>query len=70
MSPDTNNIGLIDIDEVRRTLGLRSKTSIYNLMENNAFPRPVAIGLRAKRWISAEVQAWIAARIQAQRGVA
>lgn len=42
-----------------------SRSHAYELMAANAFPLPVKIG-RASRWVSTEIDAWIAARIAAR----
>jgi predicted DNA-binding transcriptional regulator AlpA len=36
-------------------------------MNEEGFPRPISVGARTKRWIMAEVEAWIQARIEASR---
>ena len=43
-----------------------SRSHAYELMTRGEFPRPVKIG-RASRFVAAEVDAWIAARM-AERG--
>lgn len=48
--------------EVERRVG-RSRSSIYALIADGRFPRPVRVGARAVRWVEAEVDSWIAARI-------
>lgn len=48
--------------EVEKQTGLR-KSRIYELISAGAFPKPVAIGGRARGWVDAEVDAWIEARI-------
>ena len=44
---------------VRAGLG---RSSAYALMAENKFPRPVKLG-RASRFLSTEIDAWIAARV-------
>lgn len=36
-----------------------SRSTIYGLMAKNKFPLPIRVGLRAVRWIEAEVMAFI-----------
>lgn len=43
-----------------------SRSSIYAMMEAGDFPRPVKLGPRAVAWVESEVDAWIAARIEAR----
>jgi len=58
---------LIDINAVKRQTGFRSTQTIYNKMENEGFPRPIAAGVRTKRWILEEVESWIQDRIAESR---
>lgn len=39
------------------------KSTIYALIKRGQFPSPIALGARARAWISTEVDAWIAQRI-------
>jgi prophage regulatory protein len=46
-----------------------SRSTLYELMERGAFPRPVKItGARANAWVQSEVEEYVRARI-AQREV-
>ena len=65
--PNENQIILLDVGAVKRTTGYRSATSIYTLMAEHGFPKPISIG-RTKRWIESEIQAWIADRVTSERG--
>jgi prophage regulatory protein len=47
--------------EVERRTGL-SCTTIYRLMDEGAFPRPLRIGVRAVAWPEHEIDAWQASR--------
>ena len=40
-----------------------SRSTIYLLMQNGKFPKPVRIGGRAVAWPEAEVEAWLNARL-------
>lgn len=42
-----------------------SRTTTYELLANGQFPLPVKIG-RASRWVSTEIDTWIADRITAR----
>ena len=42
-----------------------AKSTIYQLLRSELFPRPVKIGLRGVRWNSDEVQEWIDSRPRA-----
>jgi prophage regulatory protein len=57
--------------EVRKTTGLSTST-LYDLMSEGKFPRPVRIGGNAVAWVSTEIEAWQQERIAARdasRGV-
>ena len=47
--------------EVERITGM-SRSSIYRLMQEGDFPRPVRVGLAAVRWKVSEIEAWIESR--------
>ena len=66
MNADTQTV-LIDINAVKRQTGFRSTQTIYTKMNEEGFPRPISVGARTKRWILAEVESWIQARIEASR---
>lgn len=40
-----------------------SRSTVYEMMERNEFPKPVKIGPRAVAWIASEIEAWKAQRI-------
>lgn len=61
---------LLELALVKKLTGYRSTQSIYNLMERENFPRPIAVGTRSKRWVAAEVEGWIQDRIEASRAAA
>jgi prophage regulatory protein len=46
-----------------------SRSTIYSLMQTGSFPRPARIGDRAVAWPEAEIEAWIAERLQNRGGV-
>lgn len=47
---------------VEKMTGL-SRSSIYDLLERGAFPKPVPIGKKAVRWLEHEVQAWMSEKV-------
>ena len=47
--------------EVERITGM-SRSSIYRLMQEGEFPRPVRVGPAAVRWKSSDITAWIESR--------
>ena len=47
--------------EVEAAVGL-STASIYRLMDEGAFPRPIRIGKRAVRWRGTDLDSWLESR--------
>ena len=64
-----NQTVLLNINDVMDLTGYKSKQSIYNIMEEDGFPRPIDVGSRSKRWIASEVENWTQAKIEASRQV-
>lgn len=54
------------LPDVRAKTGL-GRSTIYLRIEQGTFPRPIKLGERAVGWIQAEVDAWVAQRIEASR---
>lgn len=64
----TNNatpLRLLRRHEVERQTGL-ARSSLYDLIRADRFPRPVALTTTARAWRSDEIEQWIAARIAAR----
>ena len=49
----------LKLEEVLGLVSLSSAT-VYRMMSQGEFPRPVRIGVRAARWRSDEVEEWLA----------
>lgn len=47
--------------QLEEKLGL-TRSTIYKLMQDNEFPRPIKIGRRAVGWPEKEVNAWLDAK--------
>lgn len=60
---------LIRRKEVERLTAL-SRSRIYDLMKQGAFPRPVVLGAMSVAWLETEVRNWIADRIADSRKTA
>lgn len=60
---------LIKLEEVKRKTTL-SRTSIYKLVVENMFPKPVTAIGRSRAWVEEEVDDWIRARIAERNGSA
>ena len=54
------------LPEVMARAGL-SRSTIYVRLAAGCFPRPVALGGRAVGWIEAEIEEWVAERIDESR---
>ena len=54
-------MGLVKLKEVVAATGL-CRSSIYALIAEGLFPRPLQVGRRAVRWIEQEVQEWLSSR--------
>jgi prophage regulatory protein len=65
MHNTTAGPALLRMAEVTRTVGL-SRATIYRLMERGQFPRAVTLTGSAVAWVRAEVEAWIAERVNAR----
>jgi len=60
---------LIRRKEVERLTAL-SRSRIYDLMKQGAFPKPVQLGAMSVAWLEIEIREWIAARISESRKTA
>lgn len=58
-----DSITFMRIRQVAATTGL-SKSSVYDLIKNSDFPRPVKISEHRSGWVKAEVIAWSKKRIE------
>ena len=61
MTSDNVPLRLMRLPEVKTVTGL-SRSTIYKMVSEAAFPRPVKINERAVGWREHEVQAWVAER--------
>ena len=52
--------------EVLRIIGIKSPTTLYNLIRHAGFPSPYEISAGRKCWAMSEVQAWLASKMAAQ----
>lgn len=44
-----------------------SRSSIYAMMDDGSFPRPVRIGRRAVAWRESDLRAWLESRQSAEK---
>jgi prophage regulatory protein len=54
---------LLRMRQVRLRTGL-SRSTIYLKMKNGEFPTQVSLGPRAVGWLEAEIERWIASRVE------
>ena len=75
---DAKEIRILRRKQVEARTGL-SRSSIYAKLRHNpkrpsdydpTFPKPVSVGAKAVGWIEAEVNDWLAKRIEASRKAA
>jgi prophage regulatory protein len=67
MSHDAMNMEkFLRLPEVKARTGL-SRSTIYALISQNAFPRHVPLGMRCVGWLESEIDAWIVARVANRR---
>jgi prophage regulatory protein len=52
---------ILRLPTVRAITGL-SRSSIYQMVSNGSFPRPIPLGTRAVGWLGSEVVDWVAQR--------
>lgn len=60
---------ILRLPAVKARTGL-SRSTIYLRVAEGSFPAPVSLGVRAVGWIEAEVNDWLAKRIEASRKAA
>lgn len=60
---------ILRLPTVKARTGL-SRSTIYLRVAEGSFPAPVSLGGRAVGWVEAEVNDWLAKRIEASRKAA
>ena len=56
------NLQVLRRRDVERIIGL-SRSTIYNLMAEDAFPTPIRLGARAVGWLESDIRDWLSQRI-------
>ncbi len=51
------------LKKVMEQTGL-GRSSIYKLIKEGSFPKPVPLGIRAVGWVATEINAWIESRVR------
>ena len=62
------NLRLIKRIEVESRTGL-GRSSMYEQIKEERFPKPIKIGQRSVAWIESEIDDWIKEKINYQRGL-
>ncbi len=57
---------LLRLTDVRERVPY-SRSTIYQLIAEGKFPKPISLGGRAVAWVEDDVDAWIEARIESGR---
>lgn len=60
---------ILRLPEVKSRTGL-SRSTIYQRINLNTFPKPVSIGERAIGFVESEIQDWIKKQIEDSRSIA
>ncbi len=58
----SSSLTLLPLPAVEQRTGYK-KSKLYALIDEGRFPKPVRLGYKAVRFVEAEIDAWIAARI-------
>jgi prophage regulatory protein len=66
-STKENLMKILRLADVMSKTGL-SKTSVYEYITAGNFPKQIKLGPRSAGWVEAEIDAWLASRIEASRG--
>lgn len=53
---------IIRLPEVMKTTGL-ARSTIYQKMAENSFPKPISLGVKSVGWLDTDIQNWIQQRI-------
>lgn len=62
-SQKVQSMVIMRLPAVSEVTGL-PRSTLYQYMKNNRFPKPVKLGVRSVGWIKEEVDAWLAKRME------
>jgi len=62
MSTNLEDLAILRLPEVKRLTGL-GRSSIYQMIKDGVFPRPVSLSLRAVGWTAGDIRLWLETRI-------
>lgn len=58
MKTTIEDLAILRLPEVMRLVGL-AKSTIYQMIKDERFPRPVSLGPRAVGWPVCDIHAWL-----------
>jgi len=64
MHDESGGLVLLDLEETKVKVGVKSDATIYEWIKTRGFPAPVKGSRRFARFVLREVDAWILARIR------
>jgi prophage regulatory protein len=67
MNNPSHATAFIRLPEVKRRTGL-GKTTIYDWMRQERFPKSLSLGGNITVWVESEVDAWVEARLADREG--
>jgi prophage regulatory protein len=56
-----SKMGVIRLPAVLSLVGL-SRSTVYSLIKNNAFPKPVKLSARSVGWKLSDIESWLESR--------
>ena len=62
MTTALEDLAILRLPEVKRLTGL-GRSSIYQMIKDGVFPRPVSLSLRAVGWTAGDIRSWLETRI-------
>ena len=62
-----SRIQMLTMREVLDTIGIRSNTTLNQMIRRDGFPKPYIISQGKRHWVESEVQAWIRRKMDEQR---
>lgn len=65
-NPVQQTLVMLRLPQVTAMTGL-PQSSVYALIAQNEFPKPVALSVNRVAWIEAEIQNWLRARVEKAR---
>jgi prophage regulatory protein len=66
-SPQSQFSKILRLRQVMAKTGL-ARSTIYDLIKREAFPKPIKLSLKIVGWIENEIEEWISTQIKKSRG--